>query len=86
MPSRYGSRRANCSGYLEFIWREGTPVEPGDKWPQAVAYVTDIYAQGRPFYVGCFGAHMINGDTVAEVKEALFPLLDAALEEQQEAA
>jgi hypothetical protein len=70
---RYGNRRADCSGYLEFIWREtGAPN------PQAIAYITDIYGTPRrPWYCGVYGIHVVEGPTVADVKAELFSLLDA---------
>jgi hypothetical protein len=65
---RYGNRRANCTGYLEFIWRE-----TGVKYPQAIAYITD---DSGAFY-GVYGRRVFAGSTVADVKAQLFPALDA---------
>jgi hypothetical protein len=74
---RYGNRRANCPGYLEFIWRV-TPDLPEGVTPQAVAYITDVYGTPRkPWYCAAYGIHVIEGPTVAAVKEELFALLDA---------
>ena len=67
---RYGNRRADCPGYLEFIWRL-----PSDApHPQAIAYITE----DEGFYYGCYGTQVVSGSTVADVKSQLFPLLDAA--------
>lgn len=72
---RYGNRRADCSGYLEFIWRLPTDAPN----PQAIAYITDIYGTSRkPWYYGCYGTQVVEGPTVADVKAQLFPILDAA--------
>lgn len=71
---RYGNRRANCPGYLEFIWRLPTDAPH----PQAIAYITDAYGTPRkPWFCGVYGIHVIEGPTVAAVKEELFTLLDA---------
>lgn len=66
---RYGNRRADCSGYLEFIWRASDAPHP-----QAIAYITE----DEGFYYGCYGTQVVSGPTVADVKSQLFPLLDAA--------
>jgi hypothetical protein len=67
---RYGNRRADCPGYLEFIWRLPSTAPH----PQAIAYITE----DEGFYYGCYGTQVVSGPTVADVKSALFPLLDAA--------
>ena len=75
--NRYGSRRANCPGYLEFIWRESPDLPEGVN-PQAIAYITDTYSTPRkPWFYGCYGIHVVEGATVAAVKDELFALLDA---------
>ena len=66
---RYGNRRADCPGYLEFIWRLPSTAPH----PQASAYITE----DEGFYYGCYGTQVVSGATVADVKAALFPLLDA---------
>jgi hypothetical protein len=67
---RYNSRRADCPGYLEFIWRLPTDAPH----PQAIAYI----AENESWFYGCYGTQVVNGPTVADVKAALFPLLDVA--------
>ena len=62
---RYGNRRADCPGYLEFIWRLPSTAP--------IAYITE----DEGFYYGCYGTQVVSGSTVADVKAALFPLLDA---------
>jgi len=71
MSPRYGSRRADCPGYLEFIWRE-----TGAENPQAIAYINSKCGRG-PFY-GHFRDRVFKGSTVCEVKDKLFPAMDAA--------
>ena len=66
---RYNSRRADCPGYLEFIWRLPTDAPH----PQAIAYITEDEGS----YYGCYGTQVVSGATVADVKSQLFPLLDA---------
>jgi hypothetical protein len=39
---RYNSRRADCPGYLEFIWRLPTDAPH----PQAIAYITEDEGYG----------------------------------------
>lgn len=74
---RYGNRRADCSGYLEFIWRADQPLPEGAN-PQAIAYITGAYSTPRkPWFCGVYGIHVVEGPTVAAVKEELFALLDA---------
>ena len=66
----FASRRADCPGYLEFIWRSDIPRKPGTH-PQAIAYITEIDGA----YHGCYGTQVVSGATVADVKAALFPLI-----------
>lgn len=77
MSNRYGSRRANCPGYLEFIWRENPDLPEGVN-PQAIAVITDGMSTYRKrTYTACYGIHVIEGSTVSAVKQELFDLLDA---------
>lgn len=71
MTTKYGSRRASCKDYLEYIW-----IENGAENPQAVAYITDMYAGKHPWYCGMCGIHIFEAATVSEVKEQLFAHLD----------
>lgn len=74
---RFDSRRATCSGYLEFIWRTDTPLPEGAN-PQAIAYITDAYSTPRkPWFCGVYGTHVIEGASVASVKSELFSLIEA---------
>jgi hypothetical protein len=74
---RFNSRRADCSGYLELIWRTDTPLPEGAT-PQAIAYITDTYGTPRkPWYFGSYGIHTVEGPTVASVKQELFSLIEA---------
>lgn len=74
---QFDSRRANCPGYLEFIWRSDVE-RPEGAHPQAIAYITDIYStpRTRRFY-GSYGIHVVEGPTVAAVKEELFALIES---------
>ena len=73
----FASRRANCPGYLEFIWR--TDVErPEGTNPQAIAYITDAYSTARKqWYCGVYGIHVVEGPSVSAVKSGLFSLIEA---------
>ena len=74
---QFDSRRATCSGYLEFIWRADTPLPEGAN-PQAIAYITDAYSTPRkPWFCGVYGTHVIEGASVASVKSELFSLIEA---------
>jgi hypothetical protein len=68
----FASRRADCPGYLEFIWRSDIPRKPGTH-PQAIAYITEIDGA----YHGCYGIHTVAGRSVASVKSELFALIEA---------
>jgi hypothetical protein len=73
---RFNSRRADCPGYLEFIWRD-TPLPEGAN-PQAIAYITDAYGTLRkPWFCGVYGIHVVEGPSVASVKSELFALIEA---------
>jgi hypothetical protein len=73
----FNSRRADCSGYLELIWRADVP-RPDGATPQAIAYITDMYGSIRkPWYFGAYGIHTVEGPTVASVKAELFSLIEA---------
>ena len=75
MTQTYGSRRANCPGYLEFIWRE-----TGAENPQAIAVITDGMSTYRKrIYSACYGIHVIEGPSVSAVKAELFTLLDSGV-------
>ena len=74
MTVNFGSRRADCKGYLEFIW-----IEDGTENPQAIAYIADMYPEGRPWYCGMVGTKVFEGSSVAAVKEQLFAHLDQAI-------
>jgi hypothetical protein len=69
---RFNSRRANCPGYLEFIWVEKSLPEGVN--PQAIALITDTN-DGR--FHGMYGLHTVAGSTVAAVKAELFALIEA---------
>lgn len=69
---RFASRRAECPGYLEFIWRSDIERPEGVN-PQAIALITDT-DDGR-FY-GMYGLHTVAGPTVAAVKAGLFALIE----------
>jgi hypothetical protein len=74
---RFDSRRADCQGYLEFIWRSDIPREP-DTNPQAIAYITDAYSTPRkPWFCGVYGIHVVEGPSVSTVKSELFSLIEA---------
>jgi hypothetical protein len=74
---KFASRRANCPGYLEFIWRSDIERPEGTN-PQAIAYITDLYrSPRREWYAACYGIHVVEGPTVAAVKEELFALIEA---------
>lgn len=76
-PLRYGNRRADCDTYLEFIWRADEHLPEGAN-PQAIAYITGAYSTPRkPWFCGVYGIHVVEGPSVAAVKEELFALLDA---------
>ena len=65
MSIKFGSRRADVKGYLEFVW-----IENGTAHPQAVALVTDVCSPKK--YAASYGTWTCQGNTVAEVKEQLF--------------
>ena len=65
MTIKFGSRRADTKGYLEFVW-----IENGTEHPQAVALITDVCHPKA--YAASYGTWTCQGDTVAEVKEQLF--------------
>lgn len=75
---QFDSRRVSSArGYLELIWRSDIE-RPKGATPQAIACITDIYGSvRRPFYVGMYGIHEVQGCTVAAVKEQLFALIEA---------
>jgi hypothetical protein len=74
---KFDSRRADCRGYLEFIWRADTPIPEGGN-PQAIAYITDAYGTPRkPWFCGVYGVHVVEGASVASVKTELFSLIEA---------
>ena len=74
---RFDSRRANCPGYLEFIWRADQPLPEGGN-PQAIAYITDAYGTPRkPWFCGVYGIHVVEGASVSTVKPDLFSLIEA---------
>jgi len=65
MKIKFGSRRANAKGYLEFIW-----IENGSEHPQAIAMITDVCHPHA--YAASYGTWACQADTVIEVKEQLF--------------
>ena len=72
------SRRANCPGYLEFIYAdiELPDIEP-DVSRRVIAYITDVYSTPRkPWYCGVYGIHVVEANSVAAVKSALFALIE----------
>lgn len=74
---QFDSRRANCPGYLEFIWRTDIPLPEGVN-PQAIAYITDIYSSPRKqWFYGSYGIHVVEGPSVSAVKQELFALIEA---------
>lgn len=73
------SRRANCPGYLEFIYAdiELPDIEP-DVSRRAIAYITDTYSTPRkPWFCGVYGVHVIEGPSIASVKSELFTLIES---------
>ena len=68
---RFASRRANCPGYLEFIWLD--VKRPAGVNPQAIALITEIDGA----FHGCYGIHTVVAHTVAACKEELFLLIEA---------
>lgn len=66
---RFNSRRADVTGYLEFIWIEKEGVNP-----QAIALITDT-TDGR--FHGMYGLQTVSGPTVSAVKAELFALIEA---------
>lgn len=74
---KFDSRRADCDGYLEFIWRSDVE-RPEGVTPQAVAYITDQYStKNRTWFYGHYGIHSVEGPTVEAVKQELFALMEA---------
>lgn len=69
----FTSRRANCPGYLEFVWRSDIE-RPAGVTPQAVALITEG-ADGA--YYGMYGLHTVVAPTVSACKEELFALIEA---------
>ena len=65
MNIKFGSRRADIKGYLEFIW-----IENGSEHPQAIAMITDVCHPRA--YAASYGTWACQANTVAEVKEQLF--------------
>jgi hypothetical protein len=65
MDLKFGGRRADTKGYLEFIW-----IENGTVNPQAIALITDVCTPKK--YAASYGTWTCQGNSVAEVKEQLF--------------
>jgi hypothetical protein len=74
----YYSKRKECSGYLELIFRKDPDANP-DKNEQAIAYITDHYSNDQPYYTAHYGIYEFKGTSVASVKQALFEALDSGL-------
>jgi len=75
----FDSRRANCDGYLEFIWRTDVMRKEGAT-PQAIAYITDTYGTpAKPWFTAYYGIHEISGPTVSGVKQELFDLIESGI-------
>jgi hypothetical protein len=74
----YYSKRKECSGYLELIFRKDPDAEP-DKNVQAIAYITDHYSNNQPLYTAHYGIYEFVGTSVASVKQGLFEALDSGL-------
>ena len=77
----FDSRRSEyAAGYLEFIWPINGPESPEGKEPQAIAHVADVCQRDRTHmgqrFVGVFRSHVVYGRNVAEVKAALFPIIE----------
>lgn len=69
---KFNTKRADCDGYLELIWR--TDLEGSY---QQLAYITDQYGTIRkPWYVGFYGIFEVSGPTVAAVKQELFSIIE----------
>jgi len=69
---RFNSRRADVSGYLEFVWIEKDLPEGVN--PQVIALITDTN-DGR--FHGMYGLQTVAGPTVFAVKAELFALIEA---------
>ncbi len=63
---RFDSRRADCSGYLEFIECDG----------QTVGLIVEM-SDGS--FHGMHGLKTVAATTVASVKDQLFPLIEQSL-------
>ena len=70
---RFDSRRADCPGYLEFVWRSDIE-RPAGVNPQAIALITDG-DDGR--YHGMYGLQTVVASTVSACKAELFALIEA---------
>lgn len=70
---RFDSRRADCPGYLEFVWRADVVRAKGVN-PQAIALITD---GDDGLYHGMYGLHTVSGSTISAVKAELFALIEA---------
>ena len=74
---QFDSRRVDCDGYLELIWRSDVERAAGVT-PQAIAYITDRYgSKRRDWFYGHYGIHSVEGPTVTAVKQELFALMEA---------
>ena len=69
---KFASRRVDCPGYLEFIWRADLDLKEGER-PPTIALVMDD-EEGR--FHGMYGLLTVVGNTVAAVKQELFSMIE----------